>query len=85
MAVKEDRTLIKSNIPYVENFPRNVKFPAYIPKCLKRYGNTVISNKLLKKIGWNGLQWYCSQYGLKVTVIKTAYNNCIVEVIKRAD
>ena len=68
------------DLPYVENFLKNKKLPSYVFSCLGEFGNTVISNKLLKQYGWNGIQWHCSKKGFKVTVFMSCHGNCIVEV-----
>ena len=68
------------DLPYVEDFPKNKKLPNYVYKSLLAFGNTVISNKLLKVYGWNGVQWHCAKKGFKVTVRMSCYDNCIVEV-----
>ena len=73
-----------SEVPYVENFPRYSKLPDHMIKCLKTFGNTVISKRRINQLGWNGVQYLCAKHGLKVTVTKTEYNNYIIEVIKRA-
>ena len=78
--VSEEKILDECNLPYVENFPRNVKLPKYIFKSLEEFGNTVISNKLLKQYGWNGIQWHCDRKGYKVTLTMSCFDNCIVEV-----
>ena len=80
---KEEEAIICKGIPFVEDFPKGIKIPDYIFKSLRAFGNTVISNKLVKLLGWNGIQWHCARKGFKVTVIKTAYDNFIVEVIKK--
>ena len=80
---KEEVKLLCKDVPYVEDFPKNIKLPDYIFKSLRVFGNTVISNKLVKKLGWNGIQWHCSRKGYVVTVIKTTYKNFIIEVINR--
>lgn len=80
---KEEVKLLCKDVPYVEDFPKIIKLPDYIFKSLRVFGNTVISNKLVKKLGWNGIQWHCARKGFVVTVIKTANDNFIIEVIKR--
>ena len=82
--IKGEEQLKGNDVPYVENFPMNIRIPEYIVPHLRAYGNTVVSNKLVKKLGWNGIQWHLAHFGLKVTVVKTNYGNFIVEVIKRA-
>ena len=78
--VKEEAAIEECNLPYVENFPKHIKLPKYIFESLDEFGNTVISNKLLKKYGWNGIQWHCARKGFKVTLKMSCYKNCIVEV-----
>lgn len=71
------------DVPYVEDFPKVYKIPDYMLYSLKEYGNTVVSSQLIKRLGWNGLQWHLHRYGYKVTVVKTEFNNYIVEVFNR--
>ena len=47
--IKEEEPLT-CGLPYVEDFPKNIKLPDYIFKSLRVFGNTVISNKLVKKL-----------------------------------
>ena len=77
--IKEEEPLT-CGLPYVEDFPKNKKLPAYVYKSLYEFGNTVVSNKILKVYGWNGIQWHCAKKGYKVTVTMSCYDNCIVEV-----
>ena len=81
--IREEEEFVCKDIPFVEDFPKNIILPKYIFKSLKAYGNTVVSNKLVKLLWWNGIQWHCARRGFKVTVVKTVYKNFIVEVIKR--
>ena len=41
---KEEIQLLCKDVPYVEDFPKNIKLPDYIFKSLSVFGNTVISN-----------------------------------------
>lgn len=76
--IKEEEPLT-CGLPYVEDFPKHKKLPAYVFKSLREFGNTVISNKILKQYGWNGVQWHCAKKGFKVTLVMSCHGNCIVE------
>ena len=66
-------------VPYIEDFPHEYPFPMYIIWNLQKYGNALVAEKLVKRLGWNGIQYHCAKHKLKVTVNKTENNNFIVE------
>lgn len=55
-----------------------LNLPSHAVDCVKRYGNTVISNKLYKKAGILGLQKLFANAGIRVLVSFTPSGNCIV-------
>lgn len=80
---KEKTKKVKNTVPLILGSPdvKGLKLPDHAVRCVKDYGNTVISNTLYKKAGILGLQKLFSNAGIRVSVDLTDSENCIVSEI----